>query len=249
MATAKTDNFNEWDRAFKVWMKARGKSHDEVINDFGGSSCLFAAKFTPRARKTKFLGTAYKPKPPSRVTVLTPENRKKIANAVNDMLAQKELVSKAVERIKKGTGSRGRKKKFYHALATGLRRKKGGWNKYKGVVKGRGNYDEALRLWSSRRSSIGASAAGFLEPAKDFGKKLTTRRGVKVKSGGSASKSFAIKSRAGNMKADSFNEVKDSAKVAGPAMRKAMVHVIRREGNLAIKKIQKTNNTFSAKPF
>ena len=132
MAANKTENYDEWHRSFKLWMKARGKTHDEVINDFAGSSLLFAVKFTPKAKKTGFLGAAYKPV--------------KVA-ATGDTIM--------VRRTSKST-----KKKFYHVLASGLRRSStgfGGWSRVAGVQKGKGNYQEALRIYDSRRRSIGAS--------------------------------------------------------------------------------------------
>lgn len=55
-------NQRQWREAMNKWYKAtRTASHDDVINHFGGSACLFAIKHTPKARKSKYLGNAAMP--------------------------------------------------------------------------------------------------------------------------------------------------------------------------------------------
>tara|TARA_S200002703_G_scaffold110832_1_gene96410 strand:- start:1146 stop:1799 length:654 start_codon:yes stop_codon:yes gene_type:complete len=54
-------------RAFNASMKKYGSvkrdmSHDEVCNHFARQACLWAVKYTPRARKSGFLGEAARPK-------------------------------------------------------------------------------------------------------------------------------------------------------------------------------------------
>ena len=51
------------------------------------------------------------------------------------------------------------------------------------------------------------------------------------------------------MKAYSFNEVDGAGKVAYSPMNRAMEFVAMREHNWAINRLQKANNTFSAKAF
>ena len=61
-ATKNKRNHRQWRDAMNKWYKAtRTASHDDVINHFGGSACLFAIKYTPKARKSKYLGEAARP--------------------------------------------------------------------------------------------------------------------------------------------------------------------------------------------
>ena len=213
-----TNNVKAWRSAMKPWMKAkRGASHDDCINKFGGESCIYASKLTPKAKKSGAMGTGAKPKTPSGSGAGQP--RKK--------------------------GRRNTHVSMYHALATGYRRAPGGWVKHRGVHRGEGNYDEALRIYNSKRRSVGAIAAGFLKPAKHLG--------VKVRStpfaGGSASKSRGKKSARSKMLASARNEVPASGVYADAPMARAMAFVVKREHAWAIKRLQKANNKFSAKSF
>ena len=55
-------NQRQWKEAMNKWYRVtRTASHDDVMNRFGGSACLFAVKLTPKARKSKYLGNAAKP--------------------------------------------------------------------------------------------------------------------------------------------------------------------------------------------
>ena len=61
-ASVNKKNQRQWKQAMDKWYKATRKaSHDDVINHFGGSACLFAIKYTPKARKSKYLSNAAKP--------------------------------------------------------------------------------------------------------------------------------------------------------------------------------------------
>ena len=214
----RTNNVKAWRAAMKTWMKAkRGASHDDCINKFGGESCIYATKFTPKAKKTGAMGAGAKPKAPSGSGSGQPRKRRRRNTHVS----------------------------MFHALATGYRKSAQGWVKHRGVHRGEGNYDEALRIYNSKRRSVGAIAAGFLKPAKHLG--------VKVKStpfaGGSASKSKGKKSTRSKMLASAKNEVPASGVYAEAPMIKAMDFVVKREHAWAIKRLQKANNKFSARSF
>ena len=67
--------------------------------------------------------------------------------------------------------------------------------------------------------------------------------------GGSASKSRGKLSKTHKLEARAFNNVSASGKVAYQPMEKAKRHVIQTENDWAIKRLQRANNTFSAKKF
>ena len=152
MATTKSSNAKEWKRAFTQYAKVkRNMTHREIINHFGSQACLWAVKFTPRARKTKALADRNKPKRPTPTPTRSTTKRRRRTKRREDVT-------------------------LFHALATGYRRTAHGWVKHRGVHKGEGNYDEALRIFNSKRRSIGVLAAGFLKPAAQLGAKVRSRR-------------------------------------------------------------------------
>lgn len=135
-------------------------------------------------------------------------------------------------------GGKTKKQKLLFALASNA-----------GIRKGSGGeqvmYPYVQRIFKKRKSSIGANKAGFLNPARDLGARVTSS----PYAGKSASKSKGIKSARFRMKAYSFNEVDGAGKVAYAPMNRAMEFVAMREHNWAINRLQKANNTFSAKAF
>lgn len=135
-------------------------------------------------------------------------------------------------------GGKTKKQKLLFALASKA-----------GIKKGSGGqqimYPYVQKLFNKRKQSLGANKAGFIEPAKDLGAKVRTSSYA----GGSASRSKGIKSKRFKMKAISYNEVDGAGIVAYEPMNRAMDFVAKREHSWAIKRLQKTNNTFSAKAF
>jgi len=215
MATTKASNAKEWKAAFTQYAKVkRNMTHREIINHFGGQACLWAVKFAPKARASKALGAAAKPKTPG-----GPRRKRRNDHAT-----------------------------MFHRLATGYRRGPGGWVNHRGVHKGEGNYREALRIYNSKRRSIGAIKAGFLKPAAMLGQKVRNRS-VKIESGKSASKSWGKKSSLKQLKAEAFNNVAGSGVVGEKPMSQAMSKVIQLEMEYVRKKMQATDNKFSAKKF
>ena len=221
MATTKASNAKEWKAAFTQYAKVkRNMTHREIINHFGGQACLWAVKFSPKARKSKAISDGNKPKKPSPTpTRSTAKRRRRNDNAT-----------------------------LFHALATGYRRGPGGWVKHRGVHRGEGNYKEALRIYDSKRRSIGAIKAGFLKPAAMLGQKVRNRS-VKLESGKSASRSWGKKSSLKQLKAEAFNNVAGSGVVGEAPMAQAMSKVIQLEMEYVRKKLQATDNKFSAKKF
>ena len=215
MASTKSSNAKEWKAAFTQYAKVkRNKTHREIINHFGGQACLWAVKFTPKARASKALGAAAKPKVPG-----GPRRKRRNEHAP-----------------------------LFHALATGYQRGTGGWVKHRGVHKGEGNYKEALRIYNSKRRSIGAIKAGFLKPAAMLGQKVRNRS-IKLESGKSAARSWGKKSTLKQLKAEAFNNVAGSGVVGERPMSKAMSEVIRREMEYVRKKMQAEDKKFSAKKY
>lgn len=224
MASTKSSNVKEWKAAFTQYAKVkRNKTHREIINHFGGQACLWAVKFSPKARKSKALSDKNKPKKPNPTPTRTPRKGRR-------SLKQKEDVN------------------LFHRLATGYRRTLGGWAKHRGVHKGEGNYNEALRIYNSKRRSIGAIKAGFLKPAAMLGQKVRNRS-VKLESGKSAARSWGKKSSLKQLKAEAFNNVAGSGAVGKKPMSSAMSEVIRREMEYVRKKMQAEDNKFSAKKY
>jgi len=103
------------------------------------------------------------------------------------------------------------------------------------------------KMFSERKSSLGAIKAGFIKPAKQLGARLTKSPFA----GGSASRSRGFKSRSFRMRASALNEVNASGEddIGRKPMERAMNFVVQREHTWAIKRLQKANNTFSAKRF
>tara|TARA_R100000808_G_scaffold260_2_gene1558 strand:+ start:4411 stop:5004 length:594 start_codon:yes stop_codon:yes gene_type:complete len=135
-------------------------------------------------------------------------------------------------------GGRTKKQKLLFALASN-----------QGIRKGSGGeqimYPYVRKEFNKRKKSIGALKAGFIRPAIQLGARLkTTPFG-----GGSASKSKGIKSKSFKMKAFAFNEVEGSGLVAYKAMDRAMIEAAAQEKAWAVRRLQKQNNKFSAKPF
>ena len=215
MASTKSSNAKEWKAAFTQYAKVkRNKTHREIINHFGGQACLWAVKFTPKARASKALGAAAKPKVPG-----GPRRKRRNEHAT-----------------------------LFHALATGYRRTPRGWAKHRGVHKGEGNYNKALRIYNSKRRSIGAIKAGFLKPAAMRGQKVRNRS-VKLESGKSAARSWGKQSSLKKLNAEAFNNVAGSGVVGARPMSKAMSEVARREMEYVRKKMQAEDNKFSAKKY
>jgi hypothetical protein len=224
MVTTKSSNVKEWKAAFTKYAKVkRNMTHREIINHYGGQACLWAVKFTPKARKSKALSDKNKPKKPSPTPTRSPAKRRR-------RIKRKEDVN------------------LFHRLATGYRRTPGGWVKHRGVHKGEGNYNEALRIYNSKRRSIGAVKAGFLKPAAMLGQKVRNRS-VKLYSSDSAAKSWGKKSSLKQLKAEAFNNVAGSGVVSERPMSRGMSEVIRREMEYVHRKMQATDNKFSAKKF
>lgn len=118
-----------------------------------------------------------------------------------------------------------------------------------GVKRGTGGakvmYPHVQKMFSRRKSSLGAIKAGFINPAKQLGARLKSS----PFGGGSASRSRGYKSRTQRMRAIAMNEVNASGVYAKAPMERAMNFVVKREHAWAIKRLQKANNHFSARAF
>ena len=199
-------------RAFNEAMKKystvkRDMDHDEICNHFARQSCLWAVKYTPKARKSGFLGEAARPK-----------------------------LKGVSEARKRSTG----RASFFHALVS---RKHGGHDAH---PRGQGNYNQALKVFNNRRRAIGAMAAGFLKPAQQLGKVLRTKK-AKIIPGASASRSYGVLSKGGQMRAVAHNNVDGSGEVCYEPMLRAMAEVSRREMDYANRQIEKRNKQFMVK--
>jgi len=132
-----------------------------------------------------------------------------------------------------------RAKRLFYAIAAGA-----------GIKKGSGGEEvmkpAAIGIYKRRVKSAGAIKAGFIECIKDLGFKNMRARTF---AGGSASKSKGKLSKAHNLKASAFNNVSASGKVARQPMEQAKRHVIQSEHEWAIKRLQRANNSFSARKF
>ena len=132
-----------------------------------------------------------------------------------------------------------RQKRLFYALAAGAGIKKGsGGDK---VLK-----PAAIGIYNDRKKSAGAIKAGFIECIKDLGFKNMRARTF---AGGSASKSKGKQSKRHKLKATAFNNVAASADIAWQPMERAKRDVIQKEHDWAIKRLQRANNTFSARRF
>ena len=131
------------------------------------------------------------------------------------------------------------KKRLFYALASGSGIKKGsGGDK---VLK-----PAAIGIYEQRKSSAGAIKAGFIECIKDLGFKNMRARTF---AGGSASRSHGKQSKRHKLRATAFNNVAASADIAWQPMERAKRDVIQKEHDWAIKRLQRANNTFSARRF
>jgi len=230
MANLKSSNVKEWKNAFSRYAKVKRKmTHREIINHFGAQACLWAVKYTPRARKTKALADRNRPKRPEPTPTRSTTKRRR-------RIKRREDVN------------------LFHALATGYRRTAHGWVKHRGVHKGEGNYEEALKIYNSKRRSIGVLAAGFLKPAAQLGAKLRTQKKTPAP-GSPALKSWGKKSSLKALKAEAFNNVPGSGAIENMAgskyrpMARAMNKVIQLEMEYVRKKMQKEDNKFSSKKY
>jgi hypothetical protein len=202
---ANKKNARQLKESMDKWVKVkRTASHDDVMNHFGGQACLWAVKFTPKAKKG-WLTERHRPKLNTEVTT----------------------------RRRRATGHAS----FFHALVSKPH------GSHSAHPKGQGNYNQALKVFKSKRRAIGACAAGFLKPARDLGRNVRGGR-VKLNNGGSASRSHGKKSKRGEMEARSFNNVKGSGDVAFGPMNRAINEVSRRELEWANKRIQQANDSF-----
>lgn len=101
-------------------------------------------------------------------------------------------------RVKKRTGEY--ENNLFHALASG------GSTKYGRVVRGKGNRDTALKIYSSRKSAIGYSKAIWYSVAQDFGAKLRGKFDVKAAKGTKSKPTTHVAIlETGNMEADLRN--------------------------------------------
>tara|TARA_Y100001963_G_scaffold100069_1_gene137741 strand:+ start:1923 stop:2513 length:591 start_codon:yes stop_codon:yes gene_type:complete len=130
------------------------------------------------------------------------------------------------------------KKRLFYAIAAGAGIKKGTDDE---VMK-----PAAVSIYKKRVKRAGAIKAGFIECIKDLGFKSMRARTF---AGGSASKSKGKLSRSHRLKATAFNNVSASGVIAYKPMERAKRHVIRAEHEWAIRRLQKANNTFSARKF
>ena len=136
-------------------------------------------------------------------------------------------------------------RKFFHAMATGIRREGRGWVRTRGVYRGEGNYKESMRIYGQKRRSIGFIRAGFLKPLADLGEPMR-RKPLK---GGAAAKSKGVEATKGKKVAIVHNNATGSGDIAADAMDKAKAKVIRSEGNYAIRQLQKKDKKFWARKF
>ena len=131
------------------------------------------------------------------------------------------------------------KKRLFYAIAAGA-----------GIKKGNGGEEvlkpAAISIYKRRVKSAGAIKAGFIECIKDLGFKNMRARTF---AGGSASKSKGNLSKKHKLKARAFNNVAASGDIARQPMERAKRDVIQSEHDWAIKRLQRANNTFSAKKF
>lgn len=138
-------------------------------------------------------------------------------------------------------GGRTYKQKFFYARAA-----------QRGVKKGAGIKAAATQERNRRRAARGAIAAGFLNPAKHLGRRVSSRvlRGG-IEPGGTVSKSRGTKARGGLRRqvARAVNAVEGSGNVAAPAMQRAISHTVADMRSWAIRQLQKEANRFSARRF
>ena len=131
------------------------------------------------------------------------------------------------------------KKRLFYAIAAGA-----------GIERGTGGEEvmkpAAISIYEKRKKSAGAIKAGFIECIKDLGFKNMRARTF---TGGSASRSKGNLSKKHKLRARAFNNVTASGKVAYQPMEQAKRHVIQTENDWAIKRLQRANNTFSARKF
>jgi len=132
-----------------------------------------------------------------------------------------------------------RQKRLFYALAAGA-----------GIKKGSGGEEvlkpAAIGIYKKRKKSAGAIKAGFIECIKDLGFKNMRARTF---AGGSASRSHGKQSKRHKLRATAFNNVAASADIAWQPMERAKREVIQKEHDWAIKRLQRANNTFSARKF
>lgn len=132
-----------------------------------------------------------------------------------------------------------RQKRLFYALAAGA-----------GIKKGSGGEEvlkpAAIGIYKKRKKSAGAIKAGFIECIKDLGFKNMRARTF---AGGSASRSHGKQSKRHKLRATAFNNVAASADIAWQPMERAKRDVIQKEHDWAIKRLQRANNTFSARRF
>lgn len=131
------------------------------------------------------------------------------------------------------------KKRLFYAVCAGA-----------GIKKGSGGEEvmkpAAISIYKRRVKSAGAIKAGFIECIKDLGFKNMRARTF---AGGSASKSRGKLSKRHKLEARAFNNVAGAGKIAYQPMEQAKRHVVQTENDWAIRRLQKVNNTFSAKKF
>tara|TARA_R100001163_G_scaffold63558_3_gene55750 strand:+ start:105 stop:698 length:594 start_codon:yes stop_codon:yes gene_type:complete len=104
----------------------------------------------------------------------------------------------------------------------------------------------AIDLFDRRVKSAGANKAGFIDCIKDLGFKNMR---LKTYPGGSASRSYGKPSKKHSLRAVAFNNVLGSGEVCFRPMEQAKEDVIKKEHDWAIKRLQRANNSFSAKRF
>ena len=132
-----------------------------------------------------------------------------------------------------------RENRLFYAIAAGA-----------GIKKGTGGEEvlkpAAISIYKRRVKSAGAIKAGFIECIKDLGFKNMRARTF---AGGSASKSRGKLSRKHKLLATAFNNVAASGDIARQPMEQAKRHVIQKEHDWAVKRLQRANNSFSSRKF
>ena len=104
----------------------------------------------------------------------------------------------------------------------------------------------AISLRNRRRAAKGAMAAGFLVSARKLGLRKRGPKGAQPEAGKSASRSTGDRST-GRLQAESINAVEGSFEVGKPAMDRAIAATIVDMQQFATKLLQDTNNRFHAK--
>jgi len=246
--------------ALRIYGKARKMVHADVVNSFAKDANFFCVNQPPkgvkRMKRTGFpMSKAFEPKPPkSGGTRKALGIEQKLARKSNK-LVRKEDRERIRGRSKRESqtwadrdkgGLKQYRAAIWHALASGLRRTPDNrWERYRGVYRGEGNYEEAKRIFARKQSRRGAMAAGFLVSARKLGLTKKGAKDAQPKPGGSASKSTAFQAKrgtGGKISASTTNRVEGSYEVAKDTMDRAISAIVVEKRTFALNRLQQVND-------